>query len=450
MGFIEDYLISGVNNSYRLESTAIGTYEVHLNDPYNIDELLNPDGLGTVDYVDTSVCYANDYVLNPTLTKHKSLKVISKIPPQMTNQYEFMRDSHMTQLGRKKIDIMLIHNSRSDKWKELAKLMESDKSKGLYDHTGVSNFSVSQIEEYHKLIGHYPEYNEMEINPEYYDQNLIEFCHRTNIKIIAYAILGGKYNARRMISNYGLDYLLRFVAENAEIVIVRSDNRQRLEAMTDILTYIKCDTHKLIVDPVASLSTLLYGKKNKSIIPDKYDMPSMSAWLLLKSDQFYQSKELRLSNDILPMAVIPTYIRSSANTKSDYKLVITEAKDCPRRYLISNIDEFMTFIDDETIDFMPEFEFLTDYQVYYRYLLINCISKRYRMDRGTHPRFWVYGDIQYVDLLDNCYDVRTRYMLSVALMNNKFELSKIRDLGGGEICTPVVSFMELTVKNSDE
>lgn len=248
-------------SEWRCKDVVLGTYEIE-------NAIWKTSYLNYVDryynYIDTSICYNNDYVLKDLL-KNKYIRVISKIPPQMYNHYEYMVTNHLRCLGRKYIDIMLIHNSRSDKWKDLALKLKDD---ARFKEVGVSNFNIDQIEEYKSIVGEYPSYNEMEINPEYYDLNLIQFCHDKGIKIIAYAILGGKYNARRNIATYTLPYLLEFAGRNAELIITRSDDYIRLD---DMRFYV--DMHKKLDIKVNGDIFNVKSSTDKSIKPTEYSGP---------------------------------------------------------------------------------------------------------------------------------------------------------------------------------
>jgi diketogulonate reductase-like aldo/keto reductase len=442
---LDSYFINGNKVNYRCTGVALGTYELHLADLKSIEDQFKSG----VDYVDTSICYANDYVLNKHVGGEGQPKVISKIPPQMTDQYEFMVSNHMTQMGVEEIEIMLIHNARSD-WSDLAKMLESDKR---FKHTGVSNFNVSQLEEYNNLLGHYPEYNEMEINPKYYDKDLIEFCHNKGIKIISYAILGGKYHARSMISKYSLDFCLAFACQDADIVIIRSDESSRIYRMLNTIKTSFSETTRMmnilneVIIPSEMISKMKSTRKvhDKAIIPDKYDLPGSYMAMVLKSSEFNQTKELPVGNSLLPNLLIPVYTKSSMDSivfKYGRGRVIL-VDDFRSDYFEPNNDEFFKFIGGvEGSYYYPEYEFLTDYQVYYRYLLISKIWDLYRGSLSTHVKFYVKGDIQYVELYDNAYDTKKLYMLSVALMTSEFKLSKVRVVNG-EKCSVVINFIEV-------
>ena len=49
---------------------------------------------------------------------------------------------------------MLIHSNRGN-WKDLAIKMTTDTR---FNETGVSNFNITEIEEYKQLTGNYPKY----------------------------------------------------------------------------------------------------------------------------------------------------------------------------------------------------------------------------------------------------------------------------------------------------
>lgn len=441
---VDSYFINGNKVDYRCTGVALGTYELHLADLESIEAQFKSG----VDYVDTSICYANDYVLNGYVGGENQPKVISKIPPQMTDQYEFMISNHMTQMGVKEIEIMLIHNARAD-WTELAKKLESDKR---FKHTGVSNFNENQLEEYKELLGHYPEYNEMEINPRYYDKDLIEFCHNKGIKIISYAILGGKYQARSMISDYSLDLCLAFACQDADIVIIRSDESSRIYKMLNTIktSFSKITKMRSTLNEVIIPSEMIFKMKsgsrttNKAIIPDKYCMPDNYMAIVLRSSEFNQTKELPVGNSLLPNLIIPVYTKSSVDSVvfkySRGRVILVE--DFKSEYFEPNNDEFFKFIGGVDGLYYPDYEFLTDYQVYYRYLLISKIWNLYLGSLSTHVRFYVKGDIQYVELYDNAYDTKKLYMLSVALMTEDFKLSKVRVVNG-EKCSVLINFLEV-------
>lgn len=111
-----------------------------------------------------------------------------------------------------------------------------------------------------------PEYCELEINPQYVDIKTIEFCKAHDIKIIAYAILGGKYRAMRNIATYSLPYLMSFAATFADILILRADSKTQANAFFDVVRNYE-------LDKIIEINDIAY---NKAIEPMQYQIPDIA------------------------------------------------------------------------------------------------------------------------------------------------------------------------------
>lgn len=337
------------SKKFRLKSCIIGTYEL---EESGWNRLSSPS-IGKI--FDTSICYNNDNILGKIRLNRgfENSHIVSKIPPQMTDQYNIMMDSHIRNLGVNHIDIMLIHNARSD-WKDLAVKLNNDRRIG---HVGVSNFSISDIEEYKSLIGKYPEYNEMEINPNYYDKDLIEYCHEKGIQIIAYAIFGGKYNARENFRYYTMYYLLEFASYHAEYIIVRSDDPYEL------------------VDMITGLSNNIIGKEVSN--PSIYEIESTTGNKSINPVNKYRyPKFIYGIRDNISGRLMVTYSNKHYNMH-DVELVgeSVTIDDISGVRKSSNLDEewIYKYLTDLQI---PEYEFITDYRVFFRYQLENLLKLR--------------------------------------------------------------------------
>lgn len=233
---------------------AIGTYEIDL-----LHETDRKESFATLNricsYVDTAINYNNDYLLNDA-----SQKIISKISSCHYDVYEFMVSKHLHCLGRESIDIMLIHSNRGN-WKRLVLKMKDDTR---FKHLGVSNFTIDDMLEYEQIVGRLPEYCELEVNPQYADVATINFCKTHNIKVIAYAILGGKYRATKNIATYSLPYLIAFAANFADILILRADSKTQANAFFDVIKNYEVNDMKIhVVD------------NDKAIEPMQYDVPNV-------------------------------------------------------------------------------------------------------------------------------------------------------------------------------
>lgn len=68
--------------------------------------------------------------------------------------------------------------------------MEDCAKKGLSKHIGVSNFSVKKIKALLKVCEIRPEINQIEMQPFFQQNSMLEFCNNENIALTAYSPLG--------------------------------------------------------------------------------------------------------------------------------------------------------------------------------------------------------------------------------------------------------------------
>ena len=234
---------------------ALGTWEVHLQTD-NEQQLIFNAMKDVCSYLDTAINYNNDYILEKYL---KDYKLITKIAPCHFQFYDFFVSNHLKCLKKDVVDIMLIHSSRGD-WKPLAQRIEYD---SRFKEVGVSNFNINELKEYKQLIGHFPTYNEIEINPYYTDIDTIKFCKNNGIKIIAYGIFGGKYNAMANIADFSVQYLIKYAAEFADILILKPECERHVNEIIDIIQNYDFDDVKTVVK-------ILNEHDRKAVVPMRY------------------------------------------------------------------------------------------------------------------------------------------------------------------------------------
>lgn len=310
---------------------AIGTYEINLLKEEDLKATFSILQK-TCQWIDTAINYDNDYLL--PLVANKQTKIISKISSCHFNDYEFFVDNHLKCLQRDQVDLMLIHSGRGD-WHQLACRMVKDQR---FKHTGVSNFSAKDMQAYYDATGQWPYANELEINPYYTDLEAIKFCKEHGILIIAYAILGGKYNSWQTVAEYGLGNLIAFAKQYADIIIIRANSATEANHFSEIIDHFDFD-HASHIEP--------FSKLVKTIEPMQYKTPTvynrMYGW--------------------------PTYLR-----------------EYPYNYDTSSQKvKVSTKVDIE----LPKFEMLGDYKVYLRY----------KYQSNTYFGDWLsIGDNKYITL----------------------------------------------------
>lgn len=88
------------------------------------------------------------------------------------------------------IDVPII-----DTWREMEKLVDE----GLVKTIGVSNFTISMLEELLKEARIPPAVNEVELHPSLPQQDLVDYCAKKNIALIAYSPIGNPgYSGKNM------------------------------------------------------------------------------------------------------------------------------------------------------------------------------------------------------------------------------------------------------------
>ncbi|CAO3653594.1 unnamed protein product [Cunninghamella echinulata] len=188
--------------------------------------------------------------------------------------YEFKDiGSFRGQQDVKCIDVPII-----DTWREMEKLVDE----GLVKTIGVSNFTIPMLEDLLKQARIPPAVNEVELHPSLPQQELVDYCAKKNIALIAYSPIGNpgyhkghmkiteepkiieiaeKYN----ISTYQL--LLNYGVSRNYAVIPKSVTPSRIKAN---IQYVKIDEEDIkaitevgLKHPVRTCSPLkMFGPSN--------------------------------------------------------------------------------------------------------------------------------------------------------------------------------------------
>lgn len=181
---------------------ALGTY---LRKEKELIDLLNGYKYNKL-MIDTAYRYGNEQEVANAILKsdypNSQIIIIGKINTSQQESDKTIRDEFMGTLHRlnvSKLDIYLIHSSRSPyyckTWKEMIELQKE----GLVDTIGVSNFGIEDIEKLFQSSGVYPEINQIVI-PSSDDKNkqevnqIISFCKENKILIQAAMPFGGQDN----------------------------------------------------------------------------------------------------------------------------------------------------------------------------------------------------------------------------------------------------------------
>jgi len=158
-------------------------------------------------------------------------------------------------LGLGPIDSYLIHwptNRRRESWKALEALQK----RGVCRSIGVSNYSISDLEELLNESSVVPAVNQVEFHPWAYDRGLLEYCRRHGIALEAYSPLvqgrGLRDPAIRAMAakhaRTSSQVLLRWGLQHGCIVIPKSDREDHLRENAAVFDFVLSDKEMAALD----------------------------------------------------------------------------------------------------------------------------------------------------------------------------------------------------------
>lgn len=141
--------------------------------------------------------------------KRESLTLISKVWPGDQSPSDLKRDLEATlkRLNTPYIDIYLLHWPNSAiPIKETLEAMEELRSAGKIREIGVSNFTINHLKKI--LALNIPiSWNQIELSPQFYDPEILAFCHEHGIGVQAYSPLGrGNLAEDSLLTRIGSKY----------------------------------------------------------------------------------------------------------------------------------------------------------------------------------------------------------------------------------------------------
>jgi len=237
-----------LNNGTRMPLLGLGTWGLDGDRCYRtVREALS---LG-YRHIDTATMYRNEEEVGRAVRdsglRRNQVFITTKVA-SWEQGYEGTLDAcrgSLQRLGVEAIDLYLIHwpvaGKNVDTWRAMEELL----AKGRCRAIGVSNFSIPQLEELMEKGTVVPAVNQIELNPFVYDREMLDFCDRNGIQVIAYSPLTrGTCLQERTLLEVAQAYrksaaqvLLRWALQKGVAVIPKASSVEHLRENRDVFDF---------------------------------------------------------------------------------------------------------------------------------------------------------------------------------------------------------------------
>ena len=145
-------------------------------------------------HIDTATAYGNEEQVGQAVAqsgvRREDIFVTTKLPPSRAGRERETLEASLDALAFGYVDLWLIHwppsgGARPDVWERLLELQ----AEGLTREVGVSNYSVSQIDELQRATGQLPAVNQIEWSPPLFDAGVLEAHRRRGVQVEGYSPL---------------------------------------------------------------------------------------------------------------------------------------------------------------------------------------------------------------------------------------------------------------------
>jgi diketogulonate reductase-like aldo/keto reductase len=199
-------------------------------------------------HIDTAQAYGNEASVGRALrdsgVSREEVFVTTKFYPARKDP-EAEAERSLERLGVDQVDLYIIHWPQGGPtwaWQG----MERAQQRGYARSIGVSNFSVSELDELLSIAETRPVVNQVQFNPFAYRRGLLDACEQRHVALEAYSPLGtGRHLADARVGQIAervgrtpAQVLLRWCAQRDLVVIPKSTHRERIEENAQIFDFV--------------------------------------------------------------------------------------------------------------------------------------------------------------------------------------------------------------------
>jgi 2,5-diketo-D-gluconate reductase A len=205
-------------------------------------------------HIDTATVYGNEEQIGRALAgsgvDRDEVFLTTKLPPNLAGRARATLDESLKALGTDHVDLWLIHWP-SRRWLLTPGKMASlwgdflaARDAGLARAVGVSNFSVSQIDDIAKATGERPAVNQIPWSPPQYDQALLAAHAERGVAVEGYSALKRTSLSNPVLAEIAAEHdvtpaqvVLRWHIDTGVIVIPKSTHPDRIDQNLDLFGF---------------------------------------------------------------------------------------------------------------------------------------------------------------------------------------------------------------------
>ncbi|HIH31352.1 TPA: aldo/keto reductase [Candidatus Woesearchaeota archaeon] len=230
-----------LNDGNEIPLLGFGAWQIE--DGKQIEDCISTAFKAGYRLIDTASIYGNEKGVGSAVRKavasgipREEIFVTTKLYNDDHDNVEKAFNESLKKLGLDYIDLYLIHwpviGKRIATWKIFEKLLNTGKVKSI----GVSNFTISQLQELMKNSEIVPAINQVEFSPWLYQKELLDFCKKNNIILEAYSPLtrGKMLNDKRLAiiakkyDRSPAQMILRWAIQQDIVVIPKSTDPKKI------------------------------------------------------------------------------------------------------------------------------------------------------------------------------------------------------------------------------
>jgi diketogulonate reductase-like aldo/keto reductase len=190
-------------------------------------------------HIDTATMYRNEgevgRAVRDSAVPRADVFITTKLPSERRNRIRQTLEESLSALGTDYLDLWLIHwppgGAAPDVWAEFIKARDE----GLTREIGVSNYSITQIDELTRATGETPAVNQIPWSPKHYDASVLDEHKTRGVVLEGYSPLKGTRLKDKTLTEIAARYgvtpaqvVLRWNLEHGVVVIPKSAHRDRI------------------------------------------------------------------------------------------------------------------------------------------------------------------------------------------------------------------------------